>query len=58
MAIINELELRKAIQQIHPDGELFEVRVINGTKRKPLSGFFRDADTLIKALQKVDRLEA
>lgn len=54
MAIINELELRKAIQQIHPDGELFEVRVINGTKRKPLSGFFRDADTLIKALQKVD----
>ena len=54
MAVINEVELRKAIQQFHPDGELFEVRVINGTKRKPLSGFFKDADTLIKALKTVD----
>lgn len=54
MAMINETELRKAIQQFHPDGELFEVRVINGNKRKPLSGFFRDADTLISALGTVD----
>lgn len=53
MAVINETEIRKAIQQFHPS-DLFEVRVINGTKRKPLSGFFKDADTLIKALDTVD----
>lgn len=51
---VNEIELRKAVQQFHPNGELFEVRVINGAKRKPLSGFFRDADTLIQALKTID----
>lgn len=51
---INETEIRKAIQQFHAGGELFEVRVINGTKKKPISGFFKDADTLIKALSTVD----
>lgn len=51
---VNETELRKAIQQFHPNGELFEVRVINGTKRKPLSGFYRDAETLIQALKTID----
>ena len=54
MAVINEVELRKAIQQFHPDHDLFEVRIINGTKRHPISGFFRDADTLIQALRTVD----
>lgn len=54
MAIINETEIRKTVQQFHPNNELFEVRVINGTKKKPLSGFFKNADTLIKALGRVD----
>lgn len=50
--IINEVELRKAITQLKPDGELFEVRIMgNG---KPMSGYFRDADTLIKAFDTVD----
>lgn len=53
--MIDETELRKAIQQFHPNDELFEVRVINGVKRKPLSGFFRDVDTLIRALKTVDQ---
>lgn len=50
--IINELELRKAIEQLHPDGHLFEVRIIGG--KKPLSGYFKDADTLLRALKTVD----
>lgn len=50
--LINETELRKAIAQLKPDGELFEVRIVgNG---KPISGYFRDADTLIEAFKTVD----
>lgn len=51
---INETELRKAILQLHPDGELFEVRVIGGGKSKPISGYFKDVETLIKAFDTVD----
>jgi CxxC motif-containing protein len=54
MAVIDELEIRKAIQQFHPDGELFEVRIINPNKRNPILGLFSDVDTLIKALSTVD----
>lgn len=50
--IINEIELRKTINQLKPDGELFEVRIMGGNK--PISGYFRDADTLIKAFDTVD----
>ena len=50
--IINEVELRKAITQLKPDGELFEVRVMGG--KKILSGYFRDADTLIEAFDTAD----
>ena len=53
MAVVDETEVRKAIQQFHPN-DLFEVRVINGNKKKPLSGFFKDADTLLNALNTVD----
>ena len=51
---VNEIELRKAILQLHPDDELFEIRIIGGGKAKPISGYFKDADTLIKAFDKVD----
>lgn len=50
--LINETELRKAITQLKPNGELFEVRIMGGNK--PISGYFRNADTLIKALDTVD----
>ena len=52
--LINEVELRKAIEQLHPDNELFEVRIINGRNKKPISGYFRDADTLLEKLKTVD----
>jgi len=52
MAMINENEIRKAIAVLKPDGELFEIRV-EGNKRTT-SGYFRDADTLIRELKKQD----
>ena len=50
--LINETELRKAITQLKGDSELFEVRIMGGSK--PISGYFKDADTLIKAFETVD----
>lgn len=50
--LINETEIRKAITQLKPDGELFEVRIMGG--RQPISGYFRDANTLIEAFSTVD----
>lgn len=39
----------KAIRLLHPNGELFEIRVINGNYNA--SGYFQDADTAIRAMQ-------
>ena len=50
--LINTTELRKAIAQLKPNGALFEVRILGNSK--PISGYFRDADTLIEAFDKVD----
>ncbi len=52
--MIDETEVRKAIQQFHPDGELYEVRIIHANKKKPISGFFKDADKLMEAFKTVD----
>lgn len=51
--LFDEREIRKAIEQIHPNHELYEVRIIGKTKA-PISGFFKDSDTLISALGTVD----
>lgn len=53
---INEIELRKAIEQIHPAGELFEVRIINKTGKKSnvISGYFKDADSLLNKLKTIN----
>lgn len=51
--LINQIELKKAISLLKPDGKLFEVRLI-GDKGKPLSGYFKDADSLISAFDTVD----
>ena len=53
---INEIELRKAIEQIHPDGELFEVRIISkvGKRQSIISGYFKDADTLLEKFKTID----
>lgn len=53
MDFINEIEIRKAIEQIHPNGELFEIRVIGGRTKKPISGYFKDADTLLEKFKSI-----
>ena len=50
--IIDVTELRKAILQLKPDGQLFEIRVL-GDKVK-VSGYFKDVEVLLKAFDKVD----
>lgn len=45
-------EIRRAIETLKPDGELFEVRIIKGNII--LSGYFNNADTLISALERQD----
>ena len=52
MGSINESEIRKAIEIIKPDGKIFEVRILYG--KKTASGYFNNADTLIKALKKMN----
>lgn len=51
---INETEIRKAILQLFKEGDLFEVRIIENSKKKPLSGYFKDVETLLEAFKHVD----
>lgn len=55
--LVNVVELRKAILQIKPDNQLFEIRII-GDKIKPMSGYFKDVETLVDAFDKVDLRQA
>jgi len=48
----DETEIRRTIATLKPNGELFEVRVIY-SDGKNLSGYFRDAETLINALHRI-----
>lgn len=50
--LINQIELKKAISLLKPDGKLFEVRLIG--KNSPLSGYFKDTDSLLNAFDTVD----
>lgn len=49
--IINDSAVRKTIALMKPEGQLFEVRVVYDDKRT-LSGYFRDADTLMAAIDR------
>lgn len=51
--IIDEQEIRKAIAQLKEPDELFEVRII-GSRGKVISGYFKNADDLLKAFDTVD----
>ena len=46
---IDENEIRRAVEVLHPDGELFEVRAIEG--KWNASGYFTSADVLIEQLK-------
>ena len=47
--VLDTKNLSNAIHLLHTDGELFEIRLINGSYIA--SGYFTNADTAIKALQ-------
>ena len=51
---VNEAEVRKTLAIMKPNGQPYEVRVFGSDKKKTLSGYFHDADTLIKAFDLVD----
>lgn len=53
--LIDETIVRRAVHTIKPDGGLFEVRIIGERgKNNMASGYFKDADTLIAAFDKMD----
>ena len=46
-------EIRRAIEVLQDPSCVFEVRAIGTTKKDILSGYFRDADTLLRALSRI-----
>lgn len=51
---IDEKEVKKAISTLQAPGKVFEIRVIGTSKKDILSGYFRDADTLLREFDNVD----
>lgn len=51
---VNADEVRKAIEVLQEPGGVFEVRAIGTAKKDILSGYFRDAETLLNALDTID----
>ncbi len=50
--MIDEKEIRKAISILKPNNQLFEVRIIYGSKAM-YSGYFRNADELLAAMDNI-----
>lgn len=48
--MMNELEIRKFLDVIHPDDELFEIRIIEN-KGRSYSGYFRDSNDAYNAIK-------
>lgn len=52
MHYFDETEVRKSIQVMKPNGQLFEIRIIGNNSQKPMSGYFTDANKVIEELRK------
>ena len=51
----DEPTIRQAIKCLKPNNELFEIRIIGkGNRKRVISGYFTDADTLIKQFDTID----
>ena len=48
----DEIEVRKAIEFMKPDNQLFEIRIIGSGSQKPMSGYFTSANKVIEELKK------
>ena len=51
---IDAAEVRKTIKILQEEGSVFEVRAIGTAKKDIVSGYFRDADTLLAAFDNID----
>lgn len=51
---IDAEEVKKAVSLLQNNGSVFEVRAIGTAKKDIVSGYFRDAETLLKALDTID----
>lgn len=53
---INVDEVRKTINYLQEPGSVFEIRIITTAGKKEIySGYFKDADAMLKALQSIDQ---
>lgn len=52
--LYNEQEIRRTVQTLIPQGNVFEVRVIRSDKKIPMTGYFKSASDVIKAFDTVD----
>lgn len=52
----DEATIRQTISLLKPDNELFEIRIIGkgNNRKKVISGYFTDADTLIRQFDSID----
>lgn len=51
----DEPTIRRAINCLKPNNELFEIRIIGkGNRKRVISGYFTDADTLIRQFDTID----
>ncbi len=54
---INPDEVRRAVSIVQEPGAVFECRILGTSKKDQLSGYFRDADTMLRAFDTVDLRE-
>ena len=50
----DENQIRKAIQLLKPDNQLFEIRLLRKNPKRTISGYFRSADKMIEAFGGLD----
>lgn len=50
----DENEIRKAIQLMKPDGQLFEIRLLKKNPKRTISGYFRSVDVMLEEFKKLD----
>ena len=53
-SIIDTTEIKRTIETLKPKHQLFEIRILGTDKKRILSGYFTDAETLINAFDSVD----
>lgn len=50
----DENQIRKAIQLLKPNDQLFEIRLLRKNPKRTISGYFKTADRMLEEFQKLD----